>query len=121
MTYVLVSPETVGPVAADIESIGAALAGSNAAAAGLTTRVATAAADEVSTAIAALLSQYALDYQELAARAAAFHDRRPGRHRDRRHPKCRGRRRRKRGHRGHRRGRGGRRHGLDAGRGRQRR
>jgi hypothetical protein len=75
MTYVLVSPETVGWVAADVENIGASLATSHAAAAGLTTGVASAAADEVSTAIAALFSQHAQGYQKLATQAAAFHDR----------------------------------------------
>ena len=74
MTYVLVSPEVVGSVAADVESIGAALVSGHAAAAAPTTGVVSAAADEVSTAIAALFSQYAQDYQKLAAQAAAFHD-----------------------------------------------
>ncbi|MGH3266565.1 MAG: PE family protein, partial [Trebonia sp.] len=73
MTYVLFSPEVAGAVAADVESIGAALATSHAAAAGPTTAVAIAASDEVSTASAALFSQHAQDYQKLGAQAAAFH------------------------------------------------
>ncbi|MCV7124912.1 PE family protein, partial [Mycobacterium lacus] len=74
MTYVLVSPEIMASVAADVKSIGALLANGNAAAATPTTNVASAAADEVSTAIAALFSQHAKEYQALAGRAAAFHD-----------------------------------------------
>src|SRR5262249_37914108 len=74
MTYVLVSPEIMGPVAASIEGVGAALASENAAAATLTTNVTSAAADEVSTAIAALFSQHGQGYQKLVAQAAAFHD-----------------------------------------------
>jgi hypothetical protein len=74
MTYVLVSPEAVGSLAADVERIGAALASGNAAAAGLTAGVTGPAADQVSTAIAALFSQHAQGYQKLAAQAEAFHD-----------------------------------------------
>ena len=69
MTYVLVSPEVVGSVAADVESIGAALVSGHAAAAAPTTGVVSAAADEVSTAIAALFSQHAQDYREYPLRA----------------------------------------------------
>ncbi|ETW24785.1 hypothetical protein MGAST_06515, partial [Mycobacterium gastri 'Wayne'] len=74
MTYVLVSPDIMASMAADVQSIGALLANGNAAAASTTTNVASAAADEVSTAIAALFSRHAQSYQVLAGRAAAFHD-----------------------------------------------
>ncbi|OOK69614.1 PE family protein [Mycobacterium kansasii] len=74
MTYVLVSPEIMASVAADVHGIGALLANGNAAAAATTTNVASAAADEVSTAIATLFSQYAKNYQVVAGQAAAFHD-----------------------------------------------
>jgi PE family len=53
MTNVLVPPEALGLVAADVESIGAAQVSSHAAAAARTTGVESAAADEVSAAVAA--------------------------------------------------------------------
>ncbi|MEI7717616.1 MAG: PE family protein, partial [Mycobacterium sp.] len=56
---VLVSPEILAAAAADIDRVGVAVNSVNAAAAGLTTHVASAADDEVSTAIAALFSQQA--------------------------------------------------------------
>ena len=74
MTDLLVSPELVGSAATSVDNIGASLASGNAAAAALTTDVASAATDQVSTSIAALFSQYGQDYQKLAAQAAAFHD-----------------------------------------------
>ncbi|WP_373194468.1 PE family protein, partial [Mycobacterium marinum] len=75
MTFVLVSPEAMASAAADIERIGALLTQGNAAAASPTINVASAAADEVSTAIAALFSQHAKTYQLLAAELAAIPDR----------------------------------------------
>lgn len=74
MTYVSISPEIVASAAADIESIGETLARVHTAVAGPTTSVVSAAADEVSTAIAALFSQHAVDYRVLAAQAATFHE-----------------------------------------------
>ncbi|EFD55359.1 PE family protein [Mycobacterium tuberculosis 02_1987] len=59
MSFVLVSPETVAAVATDLKRIGASLAHENASAAASTTAVVSAAADEVSTAVAALFSQHA--------------------------------------------------------------
>ncbi|MEK0465379.1 PE family protein, partial [Mycobacterium ulcerans] len=75
MTFVLVSPEAMASAAADIERNGALLTQGNAAAASPTINVASAAADEVSTAIAALFSQHAKTYQLLAAELAAIPDR----------------------------------------------
>jgi hypothetical protein len=74
MSYVFASPEMMATAAADFERIGAALASGNAAAAGPTTSLVTAAGDEVSAAIAGLFSEHAHDYQALAGRAAAFHE-----------------------------------------------
>src|SRR5437868_2021272 len=74
MTYVFVSPEIIASVAANLEGIGAALARSNAAAAGPTTGLSAAAGDEVWAAIASLFSQHAQQYQALAGRVAAFHE-----------------------------------------------
>lgn len=75
MSYLLVSPETVTSAAADVGQIGASLAAENAAAAGPTTALTTAADNEVSAAIAALFSRHDLSYQALAAQATAFHRR----------------------------------------------
>ena len=69
-----VSPAVVQWVTANLDTIGASLAQSHAAAAGPTTGVVAAAQDEVSAAIASLFSQHAEEYQGLAARIAAFHD-----------------------------------------------
>ncbi|TVS86909.1 PE family protein, partial [Mycobacterium helveticum] len=75
MAYLSVSPDIVYAVAANVESIGTSLASGHVAAAAFTTGVTSAAADEVSTAVAALFSQFAQDYQKLAAESAAFQDR----------------------------------------------
>ncbi|WP_373176917.1 PE family protein, partial [Mycobacterium marinum] len=54
MTYVFVEPETITTMAADLEGIGSTIDAASAAAAGPTSRLVSAAADEVSTAIAGL-------------------------------------------------------------------
>src|ERR1700753_1800632 len=69
-----ISPAVLEWVTANLDSIGASLASSHAAAAGPTTGLAAAAADEVSEAVASLFGQHAGGYQSLAAKAAAFHD-----------------------------------------------
>lgn len=74
MSFVFVSPDLVSSAAADVESIGAALARAQVVAAGPTAGVISAAADEVSTAIAALFSAHAVDYGQVAAQALAFHE-----------------------------------------------
>nr|WP_269456432.1 PE family protein [Mycobacterium gordonae] len=61
-------------MASDVGSIGSAISAANLAAVQPTTAVAAAAADEVSTRIAALFGAHAASYQNLAAEAAAFHD-----------------------------------------------
>lgn len=71
MSFVLVSPETVAAVATDLKRIGASLAHENASAAASTTAVVSAAADEVSTAVAALFSQHAQGYQAAPKATAA--------------------------------------------------
>src|SRR5690348_12875995 len=73
MAFVLVSPEALVAAAADMAGIGSSIGAANAAVVLPTTGVVSAAADEVSTAIAALFSQHATGYQELAVRAAAVH------------------------------------------------
>lgn len=73
MTYVFVEPETITTMAADLEGIGSAIDAASAAAAGPTSRLVSAAADEVSTAIAGLFGGYGQQYQAVVAHAAAFH------------------------------------------------
>jgi hypothetical protein len=60
--------------ASDVASIGSTLSAANAAAAAPTTGIVVSAEDEVSAAVASLFSSHAKDFQELGARAAAFHD-----------------------------------------------
>jgi triacylglycerol lipase len=74
MSYVIAAPEFVSAAATDLANIGSALSAANAAAAASTTRVITAAGDEVSAAIAAAFSAHGLGFQALSAQAAAFHD-----------------------------------------------
>ena len=74
MTYVLTRPQAMATAAANVAGIGSALKEANVTAAGPTTRVLAAAADEVSAAAATLFSSYARGYQALTKQAAAFHD-----------------------------------------------
>jgi hypothetical protein len=60
--------------AKDLSSIGSTISAANAAATASTTDVLPAAADEVSTAVAALFGSYGRNYQSLGAQAAAFHE-----------------------------------------------
>ncbi|WP_156764949.1 PE family protein, partial [Mycobacterium sp. 1081908.1] len=72
MSFV-VAPEFVTAAAGDLANIGSTLSAARSAAAASTTGISAAAADEVSSAIAALFNTHALDFQALGARAAAFH------------------------------------------------
>jgi hypothetical protein len=74
MTYVLAQPQAMAAVADDVAGIGSAINDANAAAAGPTTGVLEAAADEVSVSAATLFNSYARDYQAVLQRAGAFHD-----------------------------------------------
>ena len=74
MSYLIATPELLTVAARDIAGIGSLLSAANAAAAGPTTGVLVAAADEVSAQIAALFGAHAQGYQALGAQAAAFHD-----------------------------------------------
>ncbi|MGA9362550.1 MAG: PE domain-containing protein [Mycobacterium sp.] len=74
MSYVIAAPEFVTAAATDLAGIGSSLSEANAAAAASTTRVITAAGDEVSAAIAAVFSAHGQGFQALSARAAAFHE-----------------------------------------------
>jgi hypothetical protein len=72
MSYVVAAPEMMTAAASDLATIGTNLHAAHAVAAARTLAVIPAAADEVSASIAGLFSQFAQDYQALAAEAAAF-------------------------------------------------
>lgn len=73
MSFVIADPEMVTAAAADLAGIRSTLGAAVEAAAGPTTGVAAAAADEVSAAIAHLFGAYGQEFQALNGRAAAFH------------------------------------------------
>ncbi|WP_139836852.1 PE family protein, partial [Mycobacterium szulgai] len=74
MSYVFAAPELVAVAAAELTDIGSAVNAAAGSAAASTTQLMTAAADEVSTQIAALFSSHGTQFQALNAHAAAFHD-----------------------------------------------
>ncbi len=74
MAYVLAQPQAMAAATADIAGIGLAINEANAAAAGPTTGVLEAAADEVSASTATLLNSYAREYQAVIRQAGAFHN-----------------------------------------------
>ncbi|MGA9356541.1 MAG: PE-PPE domain-containing protein [Mycobacterium sp.] len=74
MTNVLAQPQAMAAAAADVAGIGSAINDANAAAAGPTTGVLRAAADEVSASAATLFNSYAREYQAIVKQAGAFHD-----------------------------------------------
>jgi len=74
MSFLLVAPDMLETAAADVTQIGSAINAGNLAAAIPTTEVTAAAADEVSTAIAALFGAHAKEYQAAAALAATYHE-----------------------------------------------
>jgi hypothetical protein len=73
MSYVISAPDALVAAATDTAGIGSALSAANAAAAGPTTQIAAAAADEVSASVAALFGTFAEEFQALGAQAADFH------------------------------------------------
>jgi hypothetical protein len=74
MSFVTASPEQLSAAAGNLASITASLSAGNAAAAGPTTAVVPAAADEVSAWTAARFAVHAQRYQALGARAVAIHE-----------------------------------------------
>lgn len=74
MSFVLAAPEALVTAASDLAGIGSSLGTASAAAAAPTTGVLAAAADEVSTQVAALLSEHGVGYQQLSAGLSAFHE-----------------------------------------------
>lgn len=75
MSFLIATPDMLSAAARDLQNIGATLTEANAAAAGQTTGVLAAGADEVSAAIAAMFGGHARAFQALSAQAAAFHNR----------------------------------------------
>ncbi|MGH3579041.1 MAG: PE family protein [Mycobacterium sp.] len=74
MTFVTTHPEMLSAAATDLQGIGSAMAAGNAAAAGPTSGVVPAAADEVSALTAAQFAAHAGRYQAISAQAAAIHE-----------------------------------------------
>ena len=73
MSLLDVVPELLESTAADLKSIGTELIAAHAAAAGPTTGVVAAGADEVSAAVTGLFSEYGQAFQALSAQASTFH------------------------------------------------
>lgn len=73
MSLLSVAPDIVSAASGNLHNLGSALRSANAAAASQTA-VAAPAADEVSSAIAALLGTHAQEFQTINAEASAFHD-----------------------------------------------
>ncbi len=74
MSFVTTQPETLSAAAGNLQGIGASMAAQNEAAAGPTTAVVPAAADEVSALTAAQFATHAQLYQAVGAQASAIHD-----------------------------------------------
>jgi PE family len=74
MSLVTAQPQMLTEASSDLKAIGSALSGRNAAAAGPTTGVVPAAADEVSALTTAQFVAHAQMYQAVSAQAGAVHD-----------------------------------------------
>ena len=74
MSLLSIAPDIVAGASGDLANLGSALQNASAVAAAQTTAVAAPAADEVSSAIAALFGSHAQEFQALSAEASAFHD-----------------------------------------------
>jgi hypothetical protein len=74
MSFVTAQPEMLTLAAGDLQGVGAAMAAGSMAAAGPTTGVVPAAADEVSALTAAQFAAHAQMYQAVSAQAAAIHE-----------------------------------------------
>ena len=74
MSSLITQTEMISTAAADVGEINSTIGAAKAAAAGPTTGVVAAAADEVSAAVAKLFGSYAQDYQALLKQASVFHE-----------------------------------------------
>ena len=75
MSFVTTQPEMLASAAGSLQAIGSAMAANNSAAAGPTTGVIPAAADEVSALTATQFAMHAAMYQAISAEATAIHQR----------------------------------------------
>lgn len=75
LSYVMAVPEIIEAAAADLAALRSTLSAASTAAASQTTQIVAAAEDEVSAAIATVLSSHGQGYQVLSARALEFHTR----------------------------------------------
>ena len=75
MSFVTTQPEMLGSAAGSLQAIGSAMSANNSSAAGPTTGVIPAAADEVSALTATQFAMHAAMYQAISAEAAAIHQR----------------------------------------------
>lgn len=75
MSYVVAGPDALATAATDLAAVGSAVNTANAAAAGSTTELLAAAADEVSARIAAFFGAHGLEYQAISAQATQFGER----------------------------------------------
>lgn len=73
MTGLIAQTEMISAAAADVGTINSAIDAAKSAAAGPTTGVTAAAADEVSAAVAKMFGTYAQDYQAILKQASVFH------------------------------------------------
>ncbi|OBK52892.1 PE family protein [Mycobacterium sp. 1081908.1] len=74
MSFLVATPETVSAAAQSVAGIGSTLGEATSAAAGFTTSVAAAGADDVSSAISGVFGLYGKRFQALIAQAATFHN-----------------------------------------------
>jgi PE family len=74
MSFVTTHPQILSAAAGDLHGIGSVVSAANAAAAGPTTGLVPAAADEVSASTAAQFAAHAQMYEAISAQAAAIHD-----------------------------------------------
>ncbi|WP_273590654.1 PE family protein [Mycobacterium marinum] len=75
MSHLVAIPDLLASAAADLAGVGSSVCAANVAAAGSTTALLAAAGDEVSAAIATLLSGQGRQYQAISVQVAAFHAR----------------------------------------------
>ncbi|WP_415624202.1 PE family protein, partial [Mycobacterium intermedium] len=74
MSFLTTAPGALAQAARQLAGIGSSVQEASAAAAGVTTAIGAAGADEVSTAIALLFSGHATEYQAIEAQVAAYHE-----------------------------------------------
>ena len=73
MSFLITEPAAITAAAGNLAGIGSAMSAQNAAAAGPTTGLSPAAADEVSALTAAAFAAHGVLYQEISAQAATIH------------------------------------------------